>query len=158
VSSWKIRHEAWKANRQLDLGPNPSLHAIQSWIEAKCGRPILIMEQATLRGDDLCGWCILYQGINVVVHAPVRSTWHLQQIVLHEFAHLILGHQFTATSLELMHLPGFPEPPLMTLGRSSYVDDAEATAEYLADLLTARIAHHTPDATGDPAGFNQVFG
>ncbi len=49
----------------------------------------------------------------------------------------------------------------MTLGRSSYVDDAEATAEYLADLLTARIAHHTPDTPdtpGDPAGFNQVFG
>ncbi|WP_170133075.1 hypothetical protein [Arthrobacter livingstonensis] len=100
MNNRKIRHDARAANRQLVLGAHPDLHAIQSWIEAKHGRPIVIIEQATLRGDDLCGWWVLHEGINVVLHAPVRSTWHLQQIVLHEFAHLILGHQITATSLE----------------------------------------------------------
>lgn len=158
VNDRKIRHEARDANRQLELGNRPDLNSIKSWLEAKRGRPITIMELPTLHGNDLCGMFVSYEQLDVVVHAPPRSTWHQQQIILHEFAHMILDHQLTATSLALVHLPGFPETPLNVLGRTSFDDEAEAAAEYLADLLTARIHPHIQDPPDDQSGFNKVFG
>lgn len=158
VNDRKIRHEARDANRQLELGDHPDLNSIKSWLEARRGRPITIIELPTLHGNDLCGLFVSYEHLDVVVHAPPRSTWHQQQIILHEFAHMILNHQLTATSLDLVQLPGFPETPLKVLGRTSFDDEAEAAAEYLADLLTARIHPHIQDTPDDPSGFNKVFG
>jgi hypothetical protein len=158
VSKLRIRRQVRLANRHLDLGPNPDLNSIQSLLEARRGRHITIEELPTMKGDDLCGLCMTYADYISVVHATPKSSWHLQQIILHEFAHLILGHYRTATSLDLTKLPGFPDTPLQVLGRVSYEDDAEAAAEMLADLLSARINHHPPAAPNDPAGFHKVFG
>ncbi|MDQ0278812.1 hypothetical protein QO003_003115 [Arthrobacter silviterrae] len=158
MNKQKIRRLVRNANRRLDLGPNPDLTTIQQWIEATHGRPLTITQLDTIRGDDLCGMCASYQDHILVVHAPPKSSWHLQQIILHEFAHLILGHYLTATSLALTELPGFPDTPLQVFGRTSYEDSAEAAAEMLADLLTARINRHAPGAGNDPAGFDKVFG
>ena len=158
VSDRKIRHEAREASRQLDLGAHPDLHSIQTWLEAKNGRPITIVELPALNGEDLCGMYVSYEHLDVVVHAPPRSAWQRQQIILHEFSHMILNHQLTATSLELARLPGFPEAPLKVLGRTSFDDDDEATAEYLADLLTARIHARNQDPPDDQSGFKKVFG
>lgn len=158
MSDRKIRHVVKDVNRRLDLGPHPDLNSIKSWLEAKRGRPITIMELPTLRGDDLCGMFVAYEHLDVVVHAPPNSTWHQQQIILHEFAHMILNHQLSGTSLDLMKLPGFPENPLKVLGRTSFDDDTEAAAEYLADLLTARIHPRIPEPPDDQSGFNKVFG
>ncbi|WP_146070363.1 hypothetical protein [Arthrobacter sp. GMC3] len=154
----RIRREAREANRQLELGPHPDLHSIQSWLEVKRGKPITIVELPALRGDDLCGLWVSYKGCDVVVHAPPESAFHQRHITLHEFAHMILNHQRTATSLELVHLPGLPETPLNVLGRRSFADDDEAAAEYLADLLMARILPHIQDPPDDQSGFNKVFG
>lgn len=154
----KVRQTARNANRSLELGTSPDLASIQSWIEAERGRPILIVELPTLHGDDLCGMWFAYSSRDVVVHAPPWSSWHLQQIILHEFAHMILGHYLTATSLELVHLPGFPETPSKVLGRGSFDDDSESTAENLADLLSERIRHRPSGTPDDPDGFSKVFG
>ncbi|WP_425864751.1 hypothetical protein [Arthrobacter sp. TWP1-1] len=158
MSDRKSRHDAKEANKGLQLGAHTNLNSIQSWLEAKTGRPITIVELPTLRGNDLCGMYVSYKDFDVVVHAPPRSAWQGQQIILHEFSHMILNHQLTATSLELARLPGFPETPLKVLGRTSFDDEAEATAEYLADLLTARIHAHQQTPPDDPSGFNKVFG
>lgn len=158
VNDRKIRHEARDANRQLELGDHPDLNSIKSWLEAKRGRPITIMELPTLRGDDLCGMFVSYERLDVVVHAPPRSRLHQQQIIVHEFAHMILNHQITATSLDLVQLPGFNETPLQVLGRYSFDDDDEAAAEHLADLLMARIRPDLEGPTDDQSGFNKVFG
>lgn len=154
----KIRHEARDANRQLELGNRPDLNSIKSWLEAKRGRPITIMELPSLHGNDLCGMFVSYEHLDVVVHAPPRSRLHQQQIIVHEFAHMILNHQLTATSLDLLQLPGFPETSLKVLGRTSFDDEAEAAAEYLADLLMARIRPDLEGPTDDQSGFNKVFG
>lgn len=154
----KIRRIARQANRQLDLGAHPTLNSIKAWLESTRGRPITVIELQTLRGDDLCGLCVAYTDSDVVVHAPPRSKLHQHQIILHEFAHMILNHQATATSLDLVHLPGITETPRQVLGRTSFDDDDESAAEYLADLLMARIRpdlHSPPD---DPSGFKKVFG
>lgn len=158
MSDRKIRHEAREANRQLGLDAYPDLLSIQTWLEAKNGRPIAIVELPALNGDDLCGMYVSYKDFDVVVHAPPRSAWQRQQIILHEFSHMILNHQLTATSLELARLPGFPETPLKVLGRTSFDDYDEATAEFLADLLTARIHARKQDPPDDQSGFNKVFG
>ncbi len=158
VSDRKIRHDAREANKGLQLDAHPDLHSIQRWLEVKNGRPITIIELPALNGEDLCGMYVSYEHLDVVVHAPPRSTWQRQQIILHEFAHMILNHQLTATSLELAQLPGFPETPLKVLGRTSFDDAAEATAEYLADLLTTRIHPRIPEPPDDQPGFNKVFG
>ncbi|MCQ9163961.1 hypothetical protein [Arthrobacter sp. STN4] len=158
MTSRALHHQAREANRRLKLGAHPDLQSIQSWLEAKRGKPITIMELPTLRGDDLCGFWLSHPHRDVVVYAPPKSTLQLQFIVLHEFAHMILDHQLSASSLAPMHLPGFPETPLMTLGRSSFENDDEAAAEYLAELLAARTLPRVQDLQGEPSGFDQVFG
>lgn len=158
MSDRKVRHDAREANKSVKLGTHPSLNSIQAWLESTTGRPITIVELPTLRGNDLCGMFVSYKDFDVVVHAPPRSAWQRQQIILHEFSHMVLNHQLTATSLKLARLPGFPETPLKVLGRTSFDDEAEATAEYLADLLTARIHAPNQDPPNDQSGFNKVFG
>lgn len=154
----KIRNAARQALRQLDLGARPDLNSIKSWLEANRGRPITIVELPTLYGHELCGMCVAYENLDVIAHAPTSSSWHRQQIILHEFAHLILGHHQTATTLNLVHLPGFPEQPLKVLGRSSFDDVDEAITEYLADLLAERIRRHLLAPPDGESGFNKIFG
>jgi hypothetical protein len=154
----KIRRSVRETLDQLAFGDHPDLNSIKSWLETTRGRPITIVEMPTMRGDDICGLCFFYKNHDVVLHTPPKSSLHLQQIILHEFAHMILNHQVTATSLELMKLPGFPDIPLKVLGRISFDDDEEAAAEYLADLLTARIVPRRPEPLADQDGFNKVFG
>ena len=88
---------------------------------------------------------------------PRYSSWHRQYIILHEFAHLILGHRHTPTSQLLVDLPGFPGGPIQILGRTSFEDEDEAVAEQLAGLLMERLSR-SEDLPADPAGFNKVFG
>jgi hypothetical protein len=44
------------------------------------------------------------------------------------------------------------------LGRSSYTDDAELTAEILADQLATRIINSDVGAPAEPLAFRRVFG
>lgn len=154
----QIRRAARGAIRYLDLGEYPNLRSIQSLLEARSGLPIIIGEMPTLDRHDLCGLWLHCDDCDYVLHAPEITVWHRQMIILHEFSHLILNHQYCATSLALPPLPGIPQIPLMILGRSSFDNDTEATAEYLADLLTARILHRPQEPSADPSGFNKVFG
>lgn len=158
MSSRKNRRTAKRAYLQLDLGERPDLSSIKSWLEAERGHPIFIMEEPTLLGSDLCGLLYVYFDRDIIRHGPPRSSWHRQQIILHEFAHLILGHQHTATSMDLTKLPGFPEKPSKVLGRVSFEDADEAATEYLADLLAESIRRHLTDEPDDESGFNKVFG
>ncbi|ALO68173.1 hypothetical protein AS189_18810 [Arthrobacter alpinus] len=158
VNNRQIRRTAKDAYLQLDFGGRPNLGSIQSWLETERGHPIIILEEPALVGTDLCGLLYVYVDRDVIRHGPPRSSWHRQQIILHEFAHLILGHQHTATSMELTNLPGFPEKPSKVLGRASFEDADEAATEYLADLLAELIRRHLSDEPDDESGFNKVFG
>lgn len=157
MTNRKIRSIVKSAIGRLELGEHPDLSSIQSWIEAKNGRPIVIGELSTLRGNDVCGLWFLHDGRDYVLHAPLNSSWHRQYVILHEFAHLILGHRCTPTSQLLVDLPGFPGGPIRILGRTSFEDEEEAAAELLAGLLMERLSGFQ-DVPADPAGFNKVFG
>lgn len=157
MTNRKLRSIALDAIKQLDLGDHPDLSSIQSWIEAENGRPIVVGELSVLRGNDVCGLWFLRDGRDYVLHAPLNSSWHRQYVILHEFAHLILGHHSTPTSQLLVDLPGFPGGPIQILGRTSFEDEDEAAAELLAGLLMERLAQ-SQNPPADPAGFSKVFG
>ncbi|MFQ4149725.1 hypothetical protein AAGW05_13685 [Arthrobacter sp. LAPM80] len=156
----KIRRNLKKVVRQLGLGDHSDMHSIQTRLEAIRDRPITIMELPTMNKGDVSGFWAYYENQDVIVHAPPQSTMQLQQIVLHEFAHMLLDHEHAAVSLSLplLQLPGIPGTPLMTLERTNFEDQDEASAEYLADLLAATMQNQPVDPPTDPTGFTKVFG
>lgn len=158
MNNRRIRRKAKDAYRKLILGDHPNLNSIKFLLETETGYPLLILEEPTMLGTDLCGLMYVYTDRGVIRHGPPWSSWHRQQIILHEFAHLILGHQHTTTSLDLTDLPGFAEK-LSKVPRPNSVDgDDEATTEYLADLLAHRIRRSVADHPDGESGFNRVFG
>ncbi|MDD0856767.1 hypothetical protein NHF46_01010 [Arthrobacter alpinus] len=109
MNARQIHRAVRGAIRELDLGEYPDLQSIQSLIEARSGLPIIIREMPTLDRHDLCGLWLHCEDCDYVLHAPELTVWHRQLIILHEFSHMILNHQFCAISLLLPPLPGIPK-------------------------------------------------
>ncbi|MFH5877281.1 hypothetical protein [Arthrobacter sp. NA-172] len=157
----EARKIARKAEHAFSLPNNATLHFIQKKLEAQRGRPIKIAELPGLAGSELCGVLLICSDRDIVLHAPVKSIWHRQQIILHEFSHLILGHDLDGVSSEIASslLPDLDaKGVLRALARSSYTDDAELTAEALADQLATRIINSDAGVQPEPLAFRKVFG
>lgn len=74
---------------------------------------------------------------------------------------MILEHDLEGQDSELVKtlLPDLdPEQVLRALARSSYTDNAELTAEALADQLAARIINSDAGTPPEPLAFRKVFG
>lgn len=159
MSYREARRQAAAANNQLDLGQQPTLATIQGAVETFRNRAIRIDEVPGLRGGEICGFWFIMEDEDRILHASTRSAWHRQQIILHEFSHMLLGHGTSATAIGLLGI-GLPfnTTPLKILGRSSFHEDDEVAAETLADLLARRIIKGQAPATEEPLGFRDVFG
>lgn len=149
------------ACRDINLGRNITLQSIQYDLEISRKRPIVIAEIAGMSGADVCGLWLPTATKDLIVHAKARSELHRQQIILHEFSHMILRHDLQGSgakfSAEL--LPDLDEHlVLRALGRGSYGDAAEFTAEVLADHLATTIAHSSAGRLTEPLAFGEVFG
>lgn len=74
--------------------------------------------------------------------------------------HMILNHDLKVSSEELAtaFLPDLGDDVLRALGRSSYTDDAELTAEALADQLVTRIINSEVGSLPEPLAFRRVVG
>jgi hypothetical protein len=90
----------------------------------------------------------LADGRYVVYCARSRSWYHRLGILLHELAHLLLGHQ-PATANDrgglrrlAPHLPG--KAARIIAGRTGHAGDEERQAEELADLLLERLTERDP--------------
>lgn len=157
----EARKIARKAERSFGLPGDTTLHFIHGKLEAERGRTITIAEVPGLSGTELCGLWLICADRDVILHAPAKSVWHRQQIILHEFSHMILGHDFEGQSGKLVNtlLPDLGgEHVLRALARSSYSDEAELTAETLADQLATRIINSEIGAHPEPLAFRKVFG
>ncbi|MEW1812449.1 hypothetical protein AB0284_17295 [Pseudarthrobacter phenanthrenivorans] len=154
------RKIARKAEKSFGLPGDATLQFIQNKLEAQRGTKIQIDELPALAGTELCGIWLVCTDRDIVLHAPVKSAWHRQQIILHEFSHMILSHDLQRTHEELAAalLPDIGVDIVRALGRSSYTDDAELTAEALADQLATRIINSETEPTTEPLAFRRVFG
>jgi hypothetical protein len=152
---------ARKAERHFGLPRDATLRLIHGKLETQRGRSITVAELPGLSGTELCGVWLVCADRDIVLHAPAKSSWHRQQIILHEFSHMILRHDIQGGSAELFNtlLPDLAgEDVLRALARSSYTDDAELTAEALADQLATRLINSEVGAMPEPLSFRKVFG
>lgn len=153
------RRIARRAERGFGLPNDATLRFIHGKLETQRGRTITVAEVPGLAGTELCGIWLVWEDQDVVLHAPAKSIWHRQQIILHEFSHTILGHDLQGLGGGLVNNP-LPEGVrlLRTLTRSSDSDDSELAAETLADQLATRIINSEVGAAAEPLAFRKVFG
>lgn len=98
----------------------------------------------TLRNTGLSGATALHQdGSYVVYCVKSRSWYHRLGILLHELAHMVLGHEPVALSPRegirqlAPHLPG--KMARIIAGRTTHTQDEEREAEEFADELLERL-------------------
>lgn len=141
----------------LRLPSHLTLAGLVTMVAARRRRRIEIEATTILNGTSVCGLWLSTDTREVILHAVTDSVLHRQQFVLHELGHMILRHDELGVSSEYAsslfpNLDG--EMVSRALARSSFVDDLEAAAETLADLLAGAIR----ESTKEPRSFEQVFG
>lgn len=154
------RARAQQAEENLNLSEPVSLASTHRHLEKLRGREIMIQPMAGPT-DKVCGLWFGLDELDLILHAPAASEVHRQQIVLHEFAHMILRHEQEAVSAEQARIffPDLdPDRVVMALKRTDFLDEFEVTAELLADRLAARIRRSQRIAAGQPGNFGSVFG
>lgn len=130
----------------LRLGEHFTFTELTDVVQRQRKRKITVAEVPELaESSGLCALLLFSEDRDVILHARSDSALHTQQFVLHEFAHIILGHCDTdSNSLgELIPdtlLPDIP-PDLRAraLARREVDTEDEIAAESLADRLAARI-------------------
>ena len=90
-----------------------------------------------------------------ILHAPTASELHRRQIVLHELAHMILGHELATGQTSAAALfPDLPEETVLRALARGHTDNAmEREAEALADLLASSLRRNRQHSS-----FVRVFG
>lgn len=141
----------------LRLPSHVTLERLIAIVAARRRRRVEIEATRILNGTSVCGLWLSTDTREVILHAVTDSVLHRQQFVLHELGHMILRHDELGVSSEYAsslfpNLDG--EMVSRALARSSFVDDLEAAAETLADLLAGAIR----ESTKEPRSFEQVFG
>ncbi|MFB8370370.1 hypothetical protein ACFC25_13505 [Pseudarthrobacter sp. NPDC055928] len=141
----------------LHLPSHLTLERLVAIVAARRRRRIEIEATTILNGTSVCGLWLCTDTREIILHAVTDSALHRQQFILHELGHMILRHDELGISSDYAaslfpNLDG--EMVSRALARSSFVDDLEAAAETLADLLAAAIR----DSTLEPKSFEQVFG
>lgn len=87
------RERSRTAADQLNFLEPVSLWSIQSHLETASGRKIVIKPMDSTPTDKVCGLWFGLDSMDLIFHAPAASGVHRQQIILHEFAHMILRHE-----------------------------------------------------------------
>ena len=126
----------------LQLGHTFTIDDLIHAIQARRQRTLRVHELEDLdTSDGLCAIWLIGETQDVVLHAPSDSALHRQQFVLHEFAHMILGHcerdDFPAEDVLLPDIPPYTRARL--LKRHDLDSADEIAAESLADRLAAGI-------------------
>lgn len=154
------REKARTAADSLCLTEPVSLGSIHSRLEKLNGRKIIIQPMKDTPTDKVCGLWFGLDELDLILHAPAASKIHRQQIVLHEFAHMILRHDQEVVRHEDVKafFPDLdPDRVVTALKRTDFTDEVEVTAELLADRLAALIRSSINSST-QPGNFGAVFG
>ncbi|GAA4032694.1 hypothetical protein GCM10023063_15020 [Arthrobacter methylotrophus] len=153
------RARAQAAEESLNLVEPVTLTSTLRHIEKLRGRKVVIQPMDGPE-DQVCGLWFGLDDMDLILHARAASEMHRQQIVLHEFAHMILRHTQEELSPEdaRKFFPDLdPDRVVLALKRTDFFDEFEVTAELLADRLAARI-RRSRQADRQPSNFGAVFG
>ena len=155
------RARARTAEESLPLQEPVSMRSIQTHLETASGRPIVIKPIDNTPTDKVCGLWFGLDNLDLILHAKAASEVHRKQIVLHEFAHMILRHEQEELSHDYakVFFPDLDPARVVTaLKRTDLLSEVKVTAELLADRLAARIRRSQRRAGGQPGNFGTVFG
>ncbi len=152
------RRAANQANKALILDGEVSVETIRKAIEALRGITITV-QQMPVDQHDVPALTADCGNLKAVYYAPNLSTLHRQHNILHEFSHLLLNHEETATGITINGFSEmFPTQPRKIMGRGSFNNDAEQAAEFLAYLLSTRISGNRRAERGVSGGLEEAFG
>ena len=126
----------------LELGSTFTLDDLLDAVQDRRHRRLRVVELAGLdTHDGICAVWLVTDTEDIVLHARSDSALHRQQFVLHEFAHMILGHcegdDCVAEDVLLPNVPAYTRGRL--LKRQDIDSETEIAAESLADRLAAGI-------------------
>jgi hypothetical protein len=118
-------------------------HAFCEALAKRRGRPIHLFPIPLGEGPGgLTGTCLTVADKDIIFYESRTSAWHQDHIIVHEAAHLLLGHHSDICSdEELLHqlFPDFqPEVVRQVLQRRTYTREDEREAELLATLILER--------------------
>ena len=141
----------------LALGEAFTFDDLYAVVQQRRQRRLRIVELAEIGDHDgLCAVWLTTDRDDIIIHARTESVLHRQQFVLHELAHMILGHcdgdECTEVDVLLPDIP--PHTRARLLRRQDLDSDTEIAAESLADRLAAGIRG---SASADSRYF-EVFG
>lgn len=119
------------------------------------GRPIKLIAHPLPVGLPNGVW-LAAEDADYFFYQANTSKWHRDQIVIHEFAHLIAGHQMLGDMPAV--LAGLSAADTdASLARTCYSDDREREAEMLASMILTWAAE-AGDAVGETAANPEVRG
>ena len=141
----------------LQLGRTFTCDDLVHAIQARRQRRLRVVELAELdTSDGLCAIWLIGETEDVVLHAPSDSALHRQQFVLHEFAHMILGHcEGQDCAAEDVLLPNIPP---YTRGRLLKRQDIDCETEIAAESLADRLAAGIRGSVFAETRYSEVFG
>ncbi|MBT2498549.1 hypothetical protein J7E25_05525 [Agromyces sp. ISL-38] len=142
---------------ELALGESFTFDALVEAIEQRRGHRVRIIELDAL-GEQagLCALLMETDDQDLVFHAPTESALHRQQFVLHEFAHLILGH----VDGDDPAAPDFllPDIPRSTRRRLLRRQDLDTPREILAESMADHLAAAIRASAVRDSRFLEIFG
>lgn len=123
--------------RELEV-PRPfSLSQLLATLAGQRQRPIHLSPIASGPGAP-CGLWIGTAEADYIFHEEGTTPWHKTHIIMHEVAHMLLGHEGTAAFHKQARLLAPDVDPAMVrliLGRTAYSTQEEREAEALASLI-----------------------
>ena len=147
------RRRCRQALDSLDPAALDDLGSLRRQVERRLGRPVRVVpvEQGALP----CGMWVVAADADYVFHAAGTSALHQRHIVVHEFAHMLLGHdpaELTGQAAGALADRVSPATALRMLRRAEYDTSAEREAELLATMiLRAPVRNVTRVAEADEA-------
>ena len=141
----------------LQLGNTFTLDDLRHTVQERRHRRLRVVELADLdTRDGLCAAWLSTDTEDIVLHAHSDSALHRQQFVLHELAHMILGHcDGDDCDVEEALLPNIPPH---TRGRLLTRQDLDSETEIAAESLADRLAAGIRGAVFAESAYSEVFG
>ncbi|MGO3658657.1 MAG: hypothetical protein ACTJFS_15075 [Micrococcaceae bacterium] len=156
-----IEQTVTAAVASLQLGENFTFEALTDAVQRQRGREIRVAELEEIGDNDgLCALLFYGEDQDVILHARTDSALHSQQFVLHEFAHILLGHcEGEGCALnDVVHNTLFPDIPPSLRSRILARKDVESEDEIAAESLADRLAAGIRGSAFAETSYTEIFG